>query len=100
MMYWKVRKFTLEEMVRRHGLHVVLAFSLLSNLFMAATHQNAAKAAPASVAADLKSFGERVTRHLLDTTYFSFAQSTQALLNGELGREVIKTMQLPSSPDE
>ena len=104
MMYWRIRKYTPKEMLKRYGLHIGLIVSVLLNLLMFATRPNMSKVVSAETKADFDAFVRRVTQHILDTSYITYEGSTTALMrpdSGELAPPVVKFLQsqgqLPSN---
>lgn len=96
MMYWRVRKYTPKEMLKRYGLHIGLIVSVLLNLLLFATRPNMNKVVSAEVKADFDAFVRRVTQHILDTSYITYEASTTALMrpdSGELAPPVVKFLQ-------
>jgi hypothetical protein len=81
MMYWRVRKYGPQEMLRQYGLHVVLVMSVLFNIFQIATRPNPNKSVGAAAKTDFEQFAKRVTTHILDTSYINYKTATYALVN-------------------
>jgi hypothetical protein len=85
-MYWKIRKVSPDQVVRQFGIHVVLFVSLFANLILFTTRPAAPKVAP-EIKMTFEQFAKQVTQHLLDTSYITYRESTQAL-DGELAPKV------------
>lgn len=91
-MYWRVRRVSPQQMIAQYGVHVALVISLLANALLFFTRPNT-KGMSAETKVDFDQFARRVTQHLLDTSYISYAQSTAALINGgELAPNVIAAL--------
>lgn len=88
-MYWRVRKVGPEQMFKQYGVHVGLAFSVLVNLILITTRPATPKVSP-EIKMSFEEFAKTVTRHLLDTSYITYSDSTVSLLNGELAPPVIE----------
>jgi hypothetical protein len=106
-MYWRVRKYTPQEMFQQYGVHVALVISLFFNFFQLVTRPNPNKDLPASVKSDFDQFARRVTEHILDTSYINYEVATNSLINnatGELAPPVIQDLRkkglLPASREE
>ncbi len=101
-MYWKVRTYTAQEALKQRWPYIALGLSLLFNLFLFSTRPNP-RALNKEQKHDFNTFARDVTSHLLDNSYISWAESTQALLN-ELDPPIIQKMQqsgdLPKTNDE
>lgn len=79
-------------MVAQYGVHVALIISLLANVLLYFTRPNT-KGMSAETKVDFDNFARRVTTHLLDTSYISYAQSTAALITGpELAPNVVQAL--------
>ncbi len=91
-MYWRVRRVSPQQMVAQYGVHVALIISLLANVLLYFTRPNT-KGMSAETKVDFDNFARRVTTHLLDTSYISYAQSTAALITGpELAPNVVQAL--------
>jgi len=107
MMYWRVRRYTPEELLKLYGLHIALIVSVLLNILLFISRPNLSKTISPEVKADFDSFARKVTNHILDTSYITYAASTAALMNpegGELTKPVIvylqQQQQLPRDMNE
>lgn len=103
-MYWRVKKFSPEELVRQYRLPALLAASLLFNL-IALPKFLAKPGMGIEQKLDYVNFGKRVASHLLDSNYLTFDKSMIALRagpgQGELIPEVYKQQpSLPKTPQE
>lgn len=87
-MYWRVRKSSVDQMVRQYGVHVLLIFSVLMNILLIVTRPNPSKTISKDAKVSYENFARQVTAHLLDTNYISYKESTMALLDKELSPPV------------
>lgn len=85
-MYWRVRKFTPEQMLRLYGVHIILAISLVGNLMLFITRPKK-ETVSKEMKTDFGNFAKQVTTHLLDTSYINYIEST-ARLQSELSDSV------------
>ena len=103
-MYWRVRKLSVDQLVRQYGVHVGLIASLVFNLFLIITRPSNNRALSKDVKANYEGFARTVTTHLLDSSYISYRVSTLALLNSELAPNVVtaltKAGMMVGSPEE
>ncbi len=106
-MYWRIRKYGPLDVVKKYGIHIALAVSLLFNSLLIITRPNLNKKVTVDVAFQLDQFARRVATHILDTSYISYGAATAALMNpdsGELDQSVVGLLRgqqlLPNSPAE
>ena len=90
-MYWRVRKSSVDQMVRQYGVHVLLAFSVFMNGILIITRPNPGKSLTKEQKTNFETFARSVTTHLLDTNYISYRESTMAL-ESELAPNVIQVL--------
>ncbi len=91
-MYWRVRKFTPEMIVKAYGIYAVCAVSVIFNVFLIS------KAAPskgltAQQKADFTVFARQVTQHLTDSNFLTYETSMTALVfnkKAELAGSAVK----------
>jgi hypothetical protein len=102
-MYWRVRKITPEQMLRRYGIHVALGISLLLNGFFYITRPNPKKISQA-MQMDLEAFVKSASTHLLDSSYITYRDSTSTLMTKELApaekKRLIESGLLPRRAEE
>jgi hypothetical protein len=94
-MYWRIRKHGPKEMLKQHGVHIVLAISLFFNFINFCVGLTQHKPVSAQLKTDFDAFVRKVTEHILDTSYVSYEGSTVALIDkdkGELSPSVIAAM--------
>lgn len=91
-MYWRVRKLSLSEIVEKFWIHAALIVSVCLNIMLIASRPNLKTMVPKDLQANYEQFARTVTAHLLDSSYISYKDSTNALLTGELAPPVIKWM--------
>lgn len=77
-MYWRLTKITPQQFLQHNAVHIALAASLLVNFFQLVTRPKQDKL-PQQMQQSFVIFAKQVTSHLLDTTYLTFLESTQAL---------------------
>src|SRR6185369_16742793 len=102
-MYWRVRKVGPEEMLRKYGPAVLLSVSVMANIILIATRPDPKKIVPGDVKVEFDHFARGVTRHLLDTSFISYASSSNDLQE-ELHPKIIEALKqremLPKNDDE
>ncbi|HEY9711953.1 MAG TPA: hypothetical protein V6C72_00710, partial [Chroococcales cyanobacterium] len=92
-MYWRVRKSSVDQIVRQYAVHGLLAFSAMLNVILMATRPSPNKDLPKDVKVNFDQFARTVTNHLLDTSYISYRDSTIALTQGgELAPNVMAAL--------
>jgi len=103
-MYWRVRKYTPEQLFRLYGVYIALATSVFMNMILLLTRPNLNRLVTPEVKADFDSFSRKVTQHILDTSYITYYDSTSALMSSELSPPVVQMLQqqqtLPKSLTE
>jgi hypothetical protein len=104
-MYWRVRTISANDLLKKYGVHIALIVSIFLNVILALTRPNPNAGVIKNAQQNFKPFAETVTRQLLDSSYISYEQSTNALArSGELAREVVVQLQkqdkLPKTLDE
>lgn len=90
-MYWRVRKLGPNQIIRQYGVHIGLVLSLAANALLIVTRPATPKISLDSKTYNIQ-FAKTVTQHLLDTSYISYVQSTNALINDELAPPVIEQL--------
>lgn len=91
-MYWRVRKSSVDQLVRQYGVHVLLVFSVLMNVLLVVTRPNPGKTVSKEARVNYENFARTVTQHLLDTNYISYKESTLALIEKELAPPVVQVL--------
>lgn len=91
-MYWRVRKASIDQLVRQYGVHVLLVFSVLLNALLIVTRPGPGKALTKDQKVNYESFARTVTAHLLDTNYITYKDSTMALIDKELAPPVVAAL--------
>lgn len=91
-MYWRVRKSSVDQIVRQYAVHGLLAFSVLLNVIFVATRPKQTKDIPKDAKVNFDAFARTVTSHLLDTSFISYKDSTIDLLQGELAPNVVSQL--------
>ncbi len=91
--------------MRQYGLHGFLAFSVFLNLILFTTRPGPANKVTAELKGNFEQLARDVTTQLLDTSYITYASSTQKLLTtGELHQVMIDKLRqsqlLPRSAEE
>ncbi len=106
-MYWRIRKYGPLDVLKKYGIHMVLALSLAFNALLIVTRPNLKKTVTSDVRSQLESFARQAAIHILDTSYISYGPATAALINpstGELDLTVINELRrqqlLPVSAEE
>ncbi len=98
-MYWRVRRVTPQELVKRYSLYVLLAASVLFNGFQYLMTPKKSKVSE-QMKVDMVTFAKNVTTHLLDGSYINYMDCTSAL-NEELDSKTITKLRsmgvLPAS---
>lgn len=77
-MYWRVRKITPEQMLKQYSVHIILAISLVANLFLFVSRPKK-EAMDKQMKLDFVNFAKQVTSHLLDTSFINYLDSTSRL---------------------
>ncbi len=77
-MYWRLTKITPQQFLQQYAVHIALAGALTLNFFQLMTRPKTDKL-PQQMQQSFVIFAKQVTTHLLDTTYLTFLESTQAL---------------------
>jgi hypothetical protein len=103
-MYWRVRKIDPGEVFKQYGVHMCLLVSMFANFVLITTRPATPKMAIETSAA-VENLVRHVTQHLLDTSYITYADSTNALTNGELSPRAIEKLRqsgvmIPKTYDE
>ena len=80
-MYWRVRKLTVDQLVRKYIVHALLIVSALANVVLIVLRPSLPKMS-ADTKVGFEQFVRTVTEQLLDTSYISYKNSTVALLQG------------------
>jgi hypothetical protein len=91
-MYWRVRKASVDQLVRLYGVHVLLVFSVIMNALLIATRPNPKATITKDQKVSYENFARNVTAHLLDTNYISYKESTLALIEKELAPNVVQVL--------
>ncbi|HEY9679459.1 MAG TPA: hypothetical protein V6C76_15735 [Drouetiella sp.] len=91
-MYWRVRKASVDQLVRKYGVHVLLVFSVLMNGLLIVTRPNPSKTLSKDAKVNYENFARTVTQHLLDTNYITYKDSTLALIDKELAPPVVQAL--------
>jgi hypothetical protein len=91
-MYWRVRKSSIDQLVRSYGVHVLLVFSVIMNGLLIITRPNPNKTLSKDAKVSYENFARTVTAHLLDTNYISYKESTLALIEKELAPNVVQVL--------
>ncbi len=108
-MYWRVRNFGPEHLVRQYGVHAALGASVLINVLLIVSRPNPHAGVIGAAKKNFEVFARQVTTHLLDSSYITYDQSTAALLGGggvvgELAPSVVQQLKqielLPKSAEE
>ncbi|MDZ4834156.1 MAG: hypothetical protein SGJ27_10305 [Candidatus Melainabacteria bacterium] len=101
-MYWRVRKISPEQMLRQYSIHIIVAVSLLGNLFQFVTRPKK-ETVSKEMKNDFGVFAKQVTTHLLDTSYINYLESTSRL-QSELSDSVKQRLRqdgvLPGTTEE
>ena len=88
-MYWRVRKSSIDQIIRQYAVYGMLAFSVMLNVISFATRPSTSKDLPKDMKVNFETFARTVTNHLLDTSYITYRDSTLALMQGELAPNVV-----------
>ncbi len=104
-MYWRVRNFGPEHLIRQYGVHAALAASLFFNLVLFTTRPAQTRRVPHEIKQSTEELGRNVACQLLDTSYLTYAENTQKLLTTkELHESVINKLraagQIPKNNEE
>jgi hypothetical protein len=91
-MYWRVRKSSVDQLVRLYGVHVLLVFSVIMNALLIVTRPNPKATITKDQKVSYENFARTVTAHLLDTNYISYKESTLALIEKELAPNVVQVL--------
>jgi hypothetical protein len=101
-MYWRVRKISAEQMLRKYSIHIIVVISLFGNLFQFITRPKK-ETVTNQMKNDFNQFARQVTTHLLDTSYINYLESTSRL-QGELSDAVKQRLRqdgvLPGTNEE
>lgn len=107
-MYWRVRNFGPEHLVRQYGVVFVCIISVFLNVILFTIHPGQSAKLSAQMKMDFEELARKVTTQLLDSSYLTYATNTQLLMaggelttgQGGLVQKLKQTGQLPKSPEE